>query len=84
MMWQWLVIVPLVVASAAYAGWAVMPVSTRVRATRWLSQRLSGSDTPLARLARRLERAALPTGSGCDACPASRIDPAADRKPPAR
>ena len=84
MLWQWLIVAPLIAASAAYAAWAVMPVTTRVRATRWLAQRLSGSPAPLARLAVRLERAALPTGSGCDACPASRVSPLAGRKSPPR
>ena len=33
-MWQWLVIAPLVAASAAYAAWALMPAPTRLRFAR--------------------------------------------------
>ncbi|MBS1200537.1 MAG: hypothetical protein H6R27_1215 [Proteobacteria bacterium] len=82
-MWQWLVIAPLVAASAAYAAWALMPAPTRLRFARWLAHRAAGGPAPLAGLAARLERAALPSG-GCDSCPASRVATGADRKPPAR
>jgi len=82
-MWQWFVIVPLVVASACYAAWALVPAPTRLRFARWLSHRASGGPALLARLAARLERAALPSG-GCDSCPASRVVPGGERKPPAR
>lgn len=79
-MWQWLVITPLIVASAAYAAWALMPSPTRLRLAHWLSRRAVAG--PLARVAARLERAALPAG-GCDSCPASRLGPGNGRKPPA-
>jgi len=82
-MWQWLVIVPLVVASACYAAWALVPAPTRLRFARWMSRRVAAGPAPLARLAARLERAALPAG-GCDSCPASRVAPGGERKPPAR
>lgn len=82
-MWQWAVIVPLVVASACYAAWALVPAPTRLRFARWLSRRLAAGPAPLARLAARLERAALPAG-GCDSCPASRVAPGDERGPPAR
>ena len=82
-MWQWLVIVPLVVASACYAAWALVPAPTRLRFARWMSRRVAAGPAPLARLAARLERAALPAG-GCDSCPASRIVPGGKRTPPAR
>lgn len=78
-MWQWLVIAPLVVVSTAYAAWALMPPPTRLRLARWLSRRAGGG--PLARVAARLERAALPAG-GCESCPASRLGPGNGRKPP--
>jgi hypothetical protein len=79
-MWQWLVIAPLVAASAAYAAWLLMPAPARLRFTGWLSQRTCGGPAPLARLAARLARTALPAGS-CDSCPASRITPPAGREP---
>ena len=78
-MWQWLVIAPLVFASAAYAAWALMPPQTRLRLARWLSRQAGGG--PLARVSARLERAALPAG-GCESCPASRVAPRNGPKPP--
>jgi hypothetical protein len=82
-MWQWLVIVPLVLASACYAAWALVPAPTRLRFARWMSRQAAAGPAPLARLAARLERAALPSG-GCDSCPASRLTSGAERKPPTR
>ncbi len=61
-MWQWLVIVPLVVTSACYAAWAVVPAPTRLRFARWLSRQVAVGPAPFARIAARLERAALPAG----------------------
>jgi hypothetical protein len=75
-MWQWLVVAPVVVASAAYAAWKLMPGQTRLRLARWLSRQSSRGPASLARLGRRLEQAAAPAG-GCDACPATRLDPPA-------
>jgi hypothetical protein len=79
-MWQWLLITPLVAASAAYAAWTLSPVPTRLRFTGWLSRRTAGGPAPLERFAARLQRAARP-GDGCDSCPASRIPPQAGGKP---
>lgn len=73
-MWQWLVIAPAVALSAAYAAWKLMPPASRLRLARWLSRQASRGPAPLARLAARLEQAALPAG-GCDSCPASRLVP---------
>jgi hypothetical protein len=81
--WQWLVIAPLLAASACYAAWVLMPVPTRLRVARWLSRRAAAGPAPLARAAARLERAALPAGA-CDSCPASRLTPGNERKPRAR
>ena len=75
-MWQWLVIAPAVVFSAAYASWKLLPAQSRLRLARWLSRQVSRGPAPLARLGARLEQAALPAG-GCDSCPASRLGPAA-------
>lgn len=66
-MWQWALIAPLVLASAAYVAWAVAPNTWRLRFARWLSRRAA-----LGRVAARLERAARPHGS-CESCPASRV-----------
>lgn len=66
-MWQWALIAPLVLASAAYAAWTMAPNAARLRVARWLARR-----APRARLAARLERAAAPRGS-CESCPASRV-----------
>jgi len=74
-MWQWLVIAPLVAASAAYAAWRLVPGATRWRFARWFSRRVAGGPAWLAQAAARLERAALPAG-GCESCPASRVTPA--------
>lgn len=76
-MWQWLVIAPLVAASAAYAAWMLMPAPVRLRFARWLSRTTSGAPAPLTRAAAWLERAAMPAG-GCASCPATRI--ATERK----
>jgi hypothetical protein len=81
--WQWLVIAPLVAASAAYAAWALAPATARFAFVRWLAQRTSAWPAPVARLTARLGRAAVPSG-GCDSCPASRVAPGPGRKPPAR
>ncbi len=71
-MWQWLIVGVLVLASAAYAAWALLPTATRLR----LARRLAAAPGPLARLGERLERAARPvrkSGADCDACPQSRV-----------
>jgi hypothetical protein len=73
-MWQWLVVVPLVAASAAYAAWRLLPGTTRWRFARWISRRSASGPAWLAGAAARLERAAQPAG-GCEACPASRLAP---------
>jgi hypothetical protein len=70
-MWQWLVIAPLVAASAAYAAWRLVPGTTRWRFSRWFSRRAAHGPAWLSRAAQRLERAAQP--AGCEACPASRV-----------
>jgi hypothetical protein len=82
-MWQWLLIAPLVAASAAYAAWRLVPGTTRWRFARWFSRRAAHGPAWLARAAQRLERAALPAG-GCDACPATRVAPGAPRRPAGR
>jgi len=79
-MWQWLVIAPLVAASAAYAAWRLVPGATRWRFARWFSRRVAGGPAWLAQAAARLERAALPAGS-CESCPASRVGLGRDRGP---
>lgn len=73
-MWQWLVIAPLIALSAAYAAWRLVPGTTRWRFARWFSGHAAGGPAWLARLAARLERAALPAGD-CESCPASRVAP---------
>ncbi len=83
-MWQWLVIAPLVAASAAYAAWRLVPGTTRLRFARWVSRRAADGAAWLFRLAaQRLERAAVPAGS-CDSCPATRVAPGAPRRPAGR
>ncbi|HSO06191.1 MAG TPA: DUF6587 family protein [Pelomicrobium sp.] len=82
-MWQWLVIAPLLAASAAYAAWRLVPGATRWRFAQWLSRRVAGGPGWLTRLAGRLERAALPAG-GCESCPASRMTNARDGRPSRR
>ena len=82
-MWPWLIILPLVIMSAGYVAWIVMPAPTRLRVARWLSRQASHGPAPLARLGERLEQAAQPTG-GCGSCPASRIGqtPGSKARPP--
>ncbi len=79
-MWQWLVVAPLVLASAGYAAWAVAPAASRLRFARWLARRPGGR---MRTLSGRLERAALPRGS-CESCPGSRVAPPRAGKPPRR
>ena len=79
-MWQWVVVAPLVLGSAAYAAWRLSPPMTRRRFAGWLSRTAAHGPGWLSRLAARLERAALPAG-GCESCPASRVGPGRDRKP---
>jgi hypothetical protein len=73
-MWQWLLIAPVVVFSAVYAVWKLMPAQTRLRFARWLARRLAAAPSPLPQLGAHLERAAMPAG-GCESCPASRLAP---------
>jgi len=82
-MWQWLVVVPVIVTSAVYAAWALTPASTRLAFARWLARHAVAGPATLKRLAARLESRARPSG-GCDSCPASRVAPAPGRRPPAR
>ena len=82
-MWQWAVVAVLVVLSAAYAGWALLPLATRAR----LARGLAAGPGPLAWIGRRLVRGARPvpkTGADCDACPLTRVggDGLGDRRPP--
>jgi hypothetical protein len=82
-MWQWLLVAMLVLLSAVYAAWALLPAVTRQR----LARRLASIPGPLARVGERLERAARPvtrTGADCDACPHSRVDSGVRKRPPAR
>lgn len=82
-MWQWLVVIPLVVASAAYAAWRLVPGATRWRFAQWLSRRSAAGPAWLARAAQRLERDAQPAG-GCESCPASRMAPGQKHGPVGR
>lgn len=82
-MWQWLVIAPVVAASAVYAAWRLAPGAARWRFARWLSRRTAGGPPWLARTAQRLERAAQPAG-GCESCPASRVAPGSKGGPAPR
>jgi len=80
-MWQWLIVGVLVLASAAYAVWALLPAATRLR----LARRLAAGPGPLAQAGQRLERAARPvprSGADCDACPQSRVVGERRKRPP--
>jgi len=81
-MWQWFLVATLVLVSAVYAAWALLPAATRLR----LARRLASIPGPLAQVGARLERAARPvtkTGADCDACPQSRVANGARKRPPA-
>ena len=72
-----LVVAVVVAAAFAYAGWSLVPASTRLRAARRLSAAAGGPDAthPLARIAQRLEKAAG-GGAGCAGCDAHEPTPA--------
>jgi hypothetical protein len=73
-MWQQLIVVALVAASAGYAAWSLLPPATRWRLRGRVAARLARGPAPLAALGRRaLERAATPPRGGCAACPASAV-----------
>jgi hypothetical protein len=77
-------VVGLVVAAAfVYAAWALTPAATRLQLARKLVASTGGGQAggPLARLARRLEKAAG-GGAHCSGCDAHSAGPAA--KPPQR
>lgn len=81
-MLEWAIVALLVAASSAYAAWALLPASARLR----LARRLARWPGPLARLGARLEQAAGPvskrTGADCDACPHARLGNGSRRSPP--
>ena len=80
-MWQTVVVVVIVAASAVYATWLLLPAPVRSRLAGRLAARL-----PSGRLRAWLERKARPTAppAGCDACPQTRLhDPRPGNPPPA-
>ena len=80
-MWQWLIVAMLVLASASYAAWALLPAATRLR----LARHLAAAPGPLAQIGKRLLAAARPvsrTGADCDDCPHSRVVDGTRKRPP--
>lgn len=84
-MWQTVIVIVIVTASAAYVLWLLLTAAFRARLAGWLAARLPGAAGPLAWLHTWLQLKAQPAAplTGCDACPQSRIEPVAGRKPPA-
>ncbi len=86
-MWQGAIVVLLVLASAAYAVWALTPAHRRPALAAWTAALLSRCPGPLARLGARIERStrSMPAAGGCSACPQTRIkDPSREASPPRR
>lgn len=83
-MWQTMLVIVIVTASAAYVLWLLLTARFRARLAGWLAARLPGAAGPLAWLHAWLETKAQPAAplTGCEACPQSRIDPTPTRKPP--
>jgi hypothetical protein len=68
----------IVVAAAAYAVWALMPVSTRRNLALKGAQALGGPGAPgvAGKAAGVLQRVAKAPGGGCSDCPAATLTPA--------
>lgn len=69
-MWQHAAVIAIVIASAAYAAWTLLPAFARGRMRNRLARFLARWPGPAAVLARRLAWEPAPAG-GCTACPAS-------------
>jgi hypothetical protein len=81
-MWQTFVAGLIVVASAAYVLWALLPSVSRLRLARRLaaSVRRSGRPRWLVRAGTALERAASRGAGGCSECKAVRPEPGRSRR----
>ncbi|MCU0977103.1 MAG: hypothetical protein MUC71_12460 [Steroidobacteraceae bacterium] len=79
-MWQTLLVIFTVAASAAYSAWSLLPPATRRRLRLRLSMSLERMPPPVAALGRALRPPVAPAATGCAACPASALH----GKPPSR
>jgi len=83
-MWQTVLVIVIVTASAMYALWLLLTAPLRARLAGWLAARLPRSAGPPGRLHAWLEKTARPTApsTGCDACPQSRLHEPGSGRPP--
>jgi hypothetical protein len=73
-----ILVVLIVAAAAAYAVWALMPVSTRRSVALTCSRALGGPGAPGigGKLAGVLQKLAQAPAGGCSDCPAATLTPA--------